>query len=619
MRATAASALATCCVGLAIAQAAVAKDAPRREIRDLHYGDVLFQFYQDDYFDAIVRLEAARDFGRLPNHAAEAELLAGGMYLSLGLHQEADLIFNRLLAGSVDRAVADRAFFYLARIGYQRGHYQQAARNLARIGAPLPGELEPERRLLESNVLMALDRYADAAAALRGWDDESSWAAYARFNLGVALVRSGDAAQGRMLLESVGNVPAVSEEQRSLKDRANLALGYALLQERSGEAAAAALSRVRLDGPFTNRALLGLGWAETDAQRPERALVPWLALRDRPLLDSAVQESLLAVPYAYSRLASNGQAAQHYREAVQSYVRESGRIDESIAAIRRGGFLDAILAASPRGDDVGWFWQLKQVPDAPHTRYLYHLLASHEFQEGLKNYRDLRIMQVNLDRWRDSLDSFDDMIAARERARAAREPHKANMLARTDVEAYAQRHVALAARMTAIEASRDVAALAAGDQPRQWVALQEIERRVAAIPAGPQRDALVERARMLRGALLWEMDAQYKRRLQVLKHELKDVESQLAEARGRVGLVHEASAQAQLDTSGFAARIAEMRTRIARIGPGIDTATRAQESVLATLAVGELSAQKKRLASYATQAQFALASIYDGAAARATP
>ena len=39
----------------------------------------------------------------------------------------------------------------------------------------------------------------------------------------------------------------------------------------------------------------------------------------------------------------------------------------------------------------------------------------------------------------------------------------------------------------------------------------------------------------------------------------------------------------------------------------------------ARLVVGELSAQKKRLASYATQAQFALASIYDGAAAKANP
>jgi hypothetical protein len=41
--------------------------------------------------------------------------------------------------------------------------------------------------------------------------------------------------------------------------------------------------------------------------------------------------------------------------------------------------------------------------------------------------------------------------------------------------------------------------------------------------------------------------------------------------------------------------------------------------VLGTLAVQELTAQKKRLASYATQAQFALAAIYDGAAAKVSP
>src|SRR5262245_35907160 len=220
MRRRATAAVAACGAALlGLSAAALAKDAPRREVRDLHYGDVLFHYYQDDYFDAVVRLEAARDFGRLPHHAAEAQLLAGGMYLSLGLYAEADRIFNRLLDGDVDPSVASRAFFYLARIGYQRGHYEQAARNLARIASPLSADLEPERRLLESNVLMALGRYADAAAALRTWDDESSWAAYARFNLGVALVRSGDATQGRMLLESVGTGAAGSEEQRSLRDR----------------------------------------------------------------------------------------------------------------------------------------------------------------------------------------------------------------------------------------------------------------------------------------------------------------------------------------------------------------------------------------------------------------
>ncbi len=147
-----------------------ARDAPPpTRIRDLDYGDVLFHFFQDDYFEAIVRLEANRDFNRLTHHAAEAELLSGGLYLSLGLHTEAERIFDRLLAGPVAPSVRDRARFYLARIGYQRGYYEAALRNLGLIEQPLAGKLEPERRLLEANVLMSLGRYAEAAERLASW------------------------------------------------------------------------------------------------------------------------------------------------------------------------------------------------------------------------------------------------------------------------------------------------------------------------------------------------------------------------------------------------------------------------------------------------------------------
>jgi hypothetical protein len=47
--------------------------------------------------------------------------------------------------------------------------------------------------------------------------------------------------------------------------------------------------------------------------------------------------------------------------------------------------------------------------------------------------------------------------------------------------------------------------------------------------------------------------------------------------------------------------------------PMIDATALAQERALAELAVAQLQAQQKRLGSYATQAQFALASLYDGA------
>jgi hypothetical protein len=357
-------------------------------------------------------------------------------------------------------------------------------------------------------------------------------------------------------------MPATTEEQLALRDRANLALGFASLQQHDAEAAVAALNRVRLDGPFTNRALLGLGWAELDAKRPERALVPWLALRDSKVVDSAVQESFLAVPYAYTQLAANGQAVQQYQLALQAYAAEGKRIDESIAAIRQGGFLDSILEAVPRTDDLGWFWQLQKVPDAPHTRYLYQLLASHEFQEGLKNYRDLRIMQRNLDGWRDSLEAFDDMLAARRQALTDQKARTQALLARTDIPALERRQAELVARASAIESSRDV--------------------------ASSVRTGLVETA------------------------------DELAEARLRLGLLQEAGATAPRDAAESSQRVAGLEARIDEITPRIDATAAAQERVLADIAVSELEAQKRRLANYATQAQFALAALYDGAAAGGT-
>src|SRR5690242_18145695 len=88
------------------ASQAGAREKPKEEkaligtpqvVKDLHWGDVLFYFYQDDYIQALTRLGASQDFNRIHNHMVEAELLKGGLYLSLGQHEEAGRIFKSLL------------------------------------------------------------------------------------------------------------------------------------------------------------------------------------------------------------------------------------------------------------------------------------------------------------------------------------------------------------------------------------------------------------------------------------------------------------------------------------------------------------------------------------------
>ena len=64
-------------------------------VRDLHFGDALFYYYQGKDLEAITRLMAYQQWGRMPHHDAETNLLLGGLYLSLGLHNEAGDRFDR--------------------------------------------------------------------------------------------------------------------------------------------------------------------------------------------------------------------------------------------------------------------------------------------------------------------------------------------------------------------------------------------------------------------------------------------------------------------------------------------------------------------------------------------
>jgi hypothetical protein len=590
-------------------------------VKDLHWGEVLFYFYQDDYLQALTRLGAAQDFNRLTHHAVEAELLKGGLYLSLGQHEEAGRIFKTLLNDNVPLDVRNRAWFYLAKVWYQRNYLDQAATALASIRGALPGDLEPERHLLEAQVLMYLGRYDDAIRVLERWQPAKGrsdvWSAYARFNIGVALVRNGRTGEAAKLLDAVGQIRAPTQEIAALRDKANLALGYVWLKENRPNEAKTVLQRVRLQGPQSNKALLGVGWADSAERRFTKALAPWLELRERNVLDAAVQESYLAIPYAYAQLDATQQAVEHYTLALDAFTAESQRIDQSIAAIRSGRLLDAIMD-NDSGDNVGWYWQLQNLPDAPETRYLYHLLATHEFQEGLKNYRDLKLMQRDLAAWELSLIAFDDMIDTRRRAFAQRTPLMQEVLDRVDPDQLEAQQRDLELRIAAIQRDGDVAALATAREREQWEKVLRIEQVLSrADPNDPLVTEMREKVRLLRGRLLWDFSSSYKARQWKAQKELRELNVAATEARRRWVLVERAREEYPARTERFSQRVTHLQPRIATLSARLAAAAESQNRYLAQIAIRELEAQQQRLAEYSLQARFALASIYDRASSTA--
>ena len=604
---------------LLLAPAVPAADAPDKlpitRVQDLHYGEVLYQYFMGEDLAALTELTAFQHWSLLPHHDAEAELLAGGLYLQLGMHNEAGRRFEAVLNADVPESVKSRAWFYLARVWYARGYYERCVDSLHRVEGMLSPPQQAERVHLEANALMQLQRYDDAVALLANWQSDSSWMQYARFNLGVALAREGRLPDAVPFLEAVGQQDSRDEEMLALKDKANVAQGFAWLQAGEPARAHPVLERVRLQGPQSSRALLGLGWALSALGRNEDALTPWLELRDRNLLDAAVQEAYLAVPYVYAQLGAGGQAAEFYGEALTSFAAERGRIDAAIARVREGSLTHELVG----GDDIssaqrGWFWQLQVLPDEPESRYLYPILAGNDFQEGLKNYRDLAYLGSTLARWDENMVVYDDMIAAREAAYAERTP-RADALLRSDaLEALAGRRQAVAGRINDVVNHQEVDVLGTPGQRDQWRRIATLEVMLKSEPQDDATAALRDKLRLVKGVLEWDLREAYPGRLYQQRRELKDLDRLLADSQGLWLRVEEARRTAPTTTGDFAQRVAALQSRLATLRARLEAAGQAQEQLLAGIAIGELEAQRQRIADYEVQARFSLATIFDRAA-----
>ncbi|MBT8082983.1 MAG: tetratricopeptide repeat protein [Gammaproteobacteria bacterium] len=579
-------------------------------VEEPQFGDVLYYFYQEEYFPAIVRLLAARERQQLGENADEAELLLGGMYLSYGHHLEAAEIFEKLLSGNVAPDLRDRTWFFLAKVWYQRGYLEKAREALTYIKDELPQNLASEAKMLDAQIRIADGDYNAAIRRLSNWGDETEWASYARFNIGVALARSGRVDEAARLLNEIGAMDTYTEELAALRDKANLALGFALLQNGQPSDAKAPLQRVRLEGPFSNKALLGVGWADAEMENYDRALVPWMELRGRDLLDPAVQESMMAIPYAMSQLDSIGQAADHYVDAIEAFYEEANRLDSAIDNIESGAFFDAFIEGAPL-DSTGWYWRPENLPEGPETRYLYHLLATNRFQEGLKNYRDLNYLNNNLDTWQQNVDVYTTMLETQKEKYARTFAYVRDQLTESDIRDFIAHKLGLDAVLNTILRRGDWLALSDEEEFELW-------REIALIENHPALNADIDEARevrdkidLMKGVLQWNLERDFNSRVTTVSYSLQETGEALIAAQRSRRKIDETMRTEPARYAALSERVGDLSPRVEAMKARVEDSLSQQRAFLRDIAVGELQAQKNRLEIYTIQARFALAAIYD--------
>ena len=293
--------------------------------------------------------------------------------------------------------------------------------------------------LLSSFVAMSLCLLSASAAAAATIADDT---AYTQYNNAIAMIQAGRAAEGTSLLDSLSRDTGADPIVAALRDQANISLGYHYLRTHQGAAAIPVFARVRSPGPCASRALLGLGWALMappgtrsgndpwramptssstigSALRPrltediaalrrrmpyrlqagtpdeqhalQLALVPWMELIGRDPLDAAVQEGMLAIPYAFDHLGAHQEARDYYGRAITLLERSQRQLGDALAQVSEGRLAARVGGEAPAGAK----WWLALLPGArwwvddtlPETFYFERLIEDQDFRDAAELFR----------------------------------------------------------------------------------------------------------------------------------------------------------------------------------------------------------------------------------------
>jgi hypothetical protein len=594
------------------------------DLKDLYFGEALYHAHQGEFFTALERLDAELGQYRevdeplrdtLHFHANDAEFSVGDFELNYRMHHRAGRAIRAVLESNVDELVRNEAAFRLARIHFQKAQHEEALHALGRIRGRVPERIKHEIEFLRANVFLALARANDAANVLGKLQSADGLAAFASFNLGIALLQEQRQAAALDQLDRAGQIKVTSADlgAAAIRDKANLVLGDLLFETSSFDRAQRSFDRVRLDGPFSNRALLRSGWAAVSAEKFDRALVPWSILSERESTDGAVQEALLALPYAYSKLEVHGRAALMYGRALETFSKELERVDASIESIRAGKFLKALVREELKQSSE-WVIRLRSLPETPETFYLMALMASHDFQTALQNYLDLEDLRKRLATWEKSFAAFDDIIALR---RKNYEPLLPGIDAKfreldSQIRLRKEQRKHIEERLHGLLTAPRADFLATADERIVWERIREIEKHLHAAPSG-EAATLALRTQRLKGLLVWSLETQYHERLTETYKHLAELDADIAMLNQQYEEFVRARQAATHSYQGYDTGLSRLRRKVRDAQANVTQTMARQGRLLEMVAIDELNLRRDRLESYQSQARYAVADSYDRA------
>jgi tetratricopeptide (TPR) repeat protein len=609
-------------IGLLLLACLATSPGQSDELKDLYFGEALYHAHQGLFFEALERLDTEvkqhdeldePQLDTLYYHIDAAEFSLGDFELRYRMHHRAGRAIKAVLEGAVDEIVRNDAAYRLARIHFQKNQMEDAIRALNRINGKIPEAIRDDIEFLRANVYLAQGRPADSIDILTKLQNSESFGGFASYNLGIAYLQDGQRQNALEQLKRAGGITTDDVAELAIRDKSNLVLGTILLESGDFEQAIPFLNRVRLDGPFSNQALLSSGWANMSIDRLERAVVPWSMLAGREVTDRATQEAMLALPYAYGKLNIHGRAAISYGHALDAFASEVEKLNASIESTREGKFLKALIREEIR-KDKDWVIRLRSLPETPETYYLMELLASHDFQTGLQNYLDLADLHRRLVSWQAGFDSYDDMVAIRQDHYEPLLPVVDTQFRELDsrMRLRIEQHKILIQRRNDLLTTPRPEFLATREEQAILGRLEHIEEQLHGSES-PFTQSMKQRIKRLKGTLTWTLETEYHERLTRFDENLRGLDEAMAVAEQQYDQYVRARQAAKHSYVGYEKPIRRLRAQVATATQKVELLMARQGRLLEIVAIEELVARRGRLERYGDKARFALADSYDRA------
>jgi hypothetical protein len=622
------------------ANPADAKEQPKTSVADLRYGVALYHYYQQDYIAALAELMVADTRDGIQGHGDNPELIAGGVSLAFGMQHHAEGVFNEILQDERrPQSVRDAAWFYLGKLHYTRGDWSAAEQSFARVSSEFKPSLRAQMQALQINIRIRNKNYADLALDNIDTDELRAWSPYTFYNLGAAHAREGNFASAQKFFRKLAEIDLVENPQRrkeqwALQDKAYTAIGYSYLAEKKYAAAIREFTKVRLDGVFANQALLGYGWAAVAQEEYDEALRPWQLLRSRSLMYPAVQESLLALPYAYEKLGAQGEAVNAYQSAEELLAREIQLIRDMRATLTEGELLtligseplsaedakkvlhpevaqDGALTAVVTDDGQNWLKLDSTSIIKTRSAYLNELFAKNAFQTAVLDLRDLLRLQTLLQNWLPKLDAYRELLLQKQSNRERQEQQLAQHSASQQEQKLQAERAALAEQLERISSSENYMALADDETRALYGRIERGQQTIARMKAAGQDTSELEtRAKMFGGILLWRAAQEYPAQLAAQQTELKVIDASLAQIAKTRQHIEEITATS-MDIQPTLARLQILQKDVSAHLENTDQLIAQQSGLLRQQVDQQLAAHEKRLNNYLAQAHLAVARLYD--------